>query len=394
MATRMRFSDGTYIYPSYCSKDERASLKRRIEAAGIKMYCGCRADVRLEYRISADLRFVPAHLGYEHLPGCDRYDIYKRTSAYISTDYGDVRAYLSFDYRSFSFGKDEKNAEDEDAAGKEPVDKNVSEQAEPENEKVTTERKERKTTDKPPALNLDAFVKEINHDAYLSRIKDGKYVYLSREYYRNAVIGRLKYIRINGTGKTLAELNINADKVSFLYAAISGHTDTSLIFTGKDRQYSIFVPEKVLSLAERRFSMRYKLSVEDCLAGNAEVIAAGFQYKRVSRKGIEYRCIGRLTLLMTNKYGIYASNIEQLQIYDVIMDYCRSRGAVFLFPDDGKAPYEGIISYKGRETAIYANECPPGYRDGCKGAVVLGGAVPDEQTFAGYMDSVSYREKL
>jgi hypothetical protein len=384
MATRMKLSDGTFIYPSYYTRDERYALKRRIDSGSVRMYCGCRSDVRLEYRISADMRFIPAHLGYEHLPGCDRYDIYKRTSAYISTEYGDVKAYLSFDYRSFSFGRDseEEDTDKKLAESPKPADEHEQENGK---EQPAAEKKEKRKKDKPPALNLDCFVREVNHDAYLSRIKDGKYAYLSREYYRNAVVGRLKHIRLNGVGKTLAELNINTDKVSFIYAAISGHTDSSLSFTASDKQYSIFVPENVLKKAENRFTMRYGLNIDDCLSDNAEVMAAGFLYKRVSRKGTEYRCIGRLTLFLSNRYGIYSSDISQLKLYDVIMDYCRKTGALFLFPDDGAAPYEGIISYRGVETAVYAGERPPGYQDGCSRAVMLNGEIPDIDTFGRYI---------
>lgn len=353
MSTRMIFSDGTFVWPQYCDDRERIAIQDKLKNRQVKMYCGCRKDIQLEYKISADLRFVPAHIGYEHAVWCDRYDIYKRNSAYISSDYGEVRAYLGFDFKNFSYSNNDK---EEKTATSERSDKDEATSSD--ETKSVTHAAPNNTLkgDKSPTMDLKNFVRALNHDAYMSRVKNNKYAYLSREYYRNVVIARTKKIRLNRTSKLLSELNINDDGVSFLYASLSGISDVTLKFTYNESEYSYFVPGELLQRAKKRFLAAYEVSIEECLDAGAEVIAAGFRYKRRNKKGTEYKVIGRLTLFMTNKYGLHTNSMHELALLDNIMDYCRQTGSLFLFPDNAGASCIGTISHNGFETAIYPSE--------------------------------------
>lgn len=346
MATRMIFSDGTFTWPQYCDDNERLKIQTKLRSGNIRMYCGCRKDILLEYKISSDLRFVPIHIGYEHAAWCDRHDIYKRNSAYICSDTGEIRAYLGFDFKNFSYSKPDENAN----IGKCSENLATGQQ--------TKQKTSAKKENQPPTMDLEHFIKTLNYDAYTSRIKDNKYAYLSRAYYRNVVIGRTKKIHLNNTYKKLSELDINIDGVSFIYAPISALSDNSITLTYADKKYSYFIPRELLERTKKKFQAAYEISVEDCLYSGAEVIAAGFRYKRRSKNGNEYKVIGRVVLFMTNKYGLYASNMQELNLLDNLMDYCAQTGAVFVLPDNADSDFIGTISYKGCETAIYPSETP------------------------------------
>ena len=153
MPTRMKFTDGSFVYPCYCDGRMRKDVKEKLETTGIKMYCGCRSDIQLEYKISSDLRFIPAHKMYEHARGCDRCETGVRGSAYIPNEYGEIKAYLAFNFRSFSFPvKKDEEQETEDGTGTEKPSGGVP-APEKKDSGMAGEKKENKT-EKAPNFNL------------------------------------------------------------------------------------------------------------------------------------------------------------------------------------------------------------------------------------------------
>lgn len=354
MPTRMIMNDGTFVWPQYCDDNERTAIKNRLENQHIRMFCGCRKDMTLEYKISADLRFIPLHLGYSHATWCDRCDVSSRNLAYSADECGNVRARLSFDYRSYSHSQSldseqtEKNNEPERNAITDDQENIPSE---------TADQIKHAKGDKLAALNLNDFICTLNRDTYMSRIKENRYVYLSRSYYYNAVLGRMRRIRFNRAFKTISEMDINTDGVSFFYFPLRKVSDKGLIVSYKDKEYSFFIFDDVLEHAAKKFCSSYGVSVEESLSTGTEIIAAGFRYKRRNKNGTEYKVVGRLVLFMSNKYGLYASDIQELHLLDAIMDYCKTAGALFLFPDNPNAAYIGTILHKGCETAIYPADC-------------------------------------
>lgn len=354
MPTRMIMNDGTFVWPQYCNDNERTAIKNKLENQHIRMFCGCRKDITLEYKISADLRFIPLHLGYSHAAWCDRCDASSRNVAYAADECGDVRAHLSFDYRSYSHSQGLDSEQNEKSNEPGPNAKTDGQESIP---SEAANRVKHAKGDKLAALNLNNFICTLNRDTYMSRIKENRYVYLSRSYYYNAVLGRIRRIRLNRASKTISEMNIDTDGVSFFYAPLRKVSDKGLIFSFKDKEYNFFIFDDVLERATKKFCSAYKVSVEESLSTGTEVIAAGFRYKRRNKNGTEYKVVGRLVLFMSNKYGLYASDMQELHLLDAIMDYCRTSRALFIFPDNPDAAYIGTILHKGHETVIYPADC-------------------------------------
>ncbi len=70
---KFTLSNGTEVFPNYIDIEKRNILKKQIGDRSKVMWCSCRKDIKLYYRLSKNLHFYPEYNGYEHSPFCVRY---------------------------------------------------------------------------------------------------------------------------------------------------------------------------------------------------------------------------------------------------------------------------------------------------------------------------------
>lgn len=107
--------NGKDLYPGYLDREQRALIRNRYMGRKEYMWCACRPDAGLYYKISEDLKIYPEHNGYTHDRYCCRYKNLtggeqQKPPYYVGED-GDVTVFTSFDPRRFSRKTDslEKN---------------------------------------------------------------------------------------------------------------------------------------------------------------------------------------------------------------------------------------------------------------------------------------------
>lgn len=72
-------------------------------------------------------------------------------------------------------------------------------------------------------------------------------------------------------------------------------------------------------------------------------MAAGFLYKRRSKFGKEYKCIGRVCLFAITKNGLYAESIIERDVVERLMELGKSCGGQFLYHDTEDTLMDGIF---------------------------------------------------
>lgn len=374
---KMYLSDGREIYPVYMSAEERKNLKEYIGDKREYMWCGCRVDIKLYYRLSEDLRFYPERQGYEHTKTCTRFDIIayrKRTGYILNEEKGTVTAYLKFNPLTFPIPK-QKDKDDLD----EPVTESIK-KSQLQNEKKKEEDKEAKASknkqEKNPFLSLPDFIRNLNIDTYNERILTGGKI-LSHEYFSSTLFSRMKYVNIFGVKKTLRSLTLLEDNVKFFYSTYKG----SLIKEGGERtshfiklanregkEFNCYIYERTLRKAEEEFIKIYGIEPR----GNL-IMAAGFQYNMTRRnKESSYRVIGRLHLFLVSEHGLYCRSLAEQQSYNVILDYIRikGRGRInFIVPIEDE-PIAGVFEIKGiQKKGILRNFIEEENNDNVKGNI-------------------------
>ena len=315
MNNKMILNNGQIIYPSYMSNEDKNKLKMFIANRSNVMYCGCKADVpdeeKLYYRLSADNKFIPLHKGYKHAVGCDR-SSEKRSSAFITLDSSDdyIATYLRFNPLNFTPPVKQRKLAQED------------ENTNSNNEVISKEKKI-----KEPFLNLENLIRCINIDAYMERLI-GKGIVLSRDYFLNAIKGRIKKVKVVGMDKSLGSLNYENDWCTFFYCKFidlskneKGYWNLTLENNGKT--FRIGIREEI---AERQIEKFQKAYCGDLPYSDKSVMAAGFIYKRISKKMKEYYTVGRLHLFKTTyNEGVYCCDNVEKELYEIIFNYIKHR---------------------------------------------------------------------
>lgn len=219
--TKFIMDSGKEIYPGYLDKETRMNLKNQYGNKKQYMWCGCRKDKKLYYRISEDLKIYPEHNNYEHEKQCSRYQasdgMKERQSGYmVDEQSGEVTTFLKFN---------PKNLNLEEEVEKEEAESTVEESEEEEsNENLVVDKDENcveKKEKKEPKLSLESLIRCMNVDTYTERVLKGKEL-LTKEEFSRLVYIRMNNIKISGMRKKIGELTLETDGVRFLYAPFAG----------------------------------------------------------------------------------------------------------------------------------------------------------------------------
>lgn len=343
---RFATSDGNYIVPGYLSMEERESLRNQIEKGELYIYCACRTDESLKYKISSDFKFYPAHHGYQHAPGCIRgmdIDQIRKDSGYLVNDENStIMVYLKFNPATFSLPFAHKSNS-----------KSVT---------LPDIEEERKDVN----LSLSDFVRIVNRDAYCERAYQNKPA-LSRDYFLNYIKGRLKHVCLNKMQKPLMTYTLKEDLFQFFYAPFlgiekkeNGDRIAIKVITAayQNKSYKTFIPTSLWDREAEKFFDRYGFNPE---SSNAyPLYAAGFLYRMKSHKDpdIEYTAVGRLHLFVVSESGIYCGSMEERETLNWVAEYYRmypKERAVFITPPEEKN-IVGIFEKPGFRRVVIVKE--------------------------------------
>lgn len=353
MKLYLKFENETKeIYPTYLTVEEKRELRTEIGEKKEVMWCGCRQDKKLFYRISQDLRFYPEHQGYEHDVNCLRYDkdAARKRSGYVQDESGITTVFMKFNPKNFSVPAAKEEEKEADIQITVTAEGN-SEEAELSKEK---EPEKEDAVQKDPFLSLGALVRNINIDTYNERIALGKSA-LSADYFLSAISGKLNRVRVHGMDKTLRQLSLEDDGFRFFYFPYKGsfgkerdgRISYNIQLGGKEgKVYSQFIYEHTLKKAEKEYIKTYGSEPD-----GENVMAAGFLYQRWNRfKTSTYKVVGRLHLFQVSQNGIYCKDTQEIEMYDTLLSFVRNRGhgrfRLFLSSEDG--PEIGEMEIEGR----------------------------------------------
>lgn len=310
--------DGSVLMPQYLTLEDRAVLRKRFEEKREYMWCGCRSDVKMYYRLSSDGKVYPEKHGYTHMPGCilspDNEE--RNTRAFVPNADGTASAYLGFDPATFSM----------------PTEKDI--------EPSAADSEGREKEDK--SMKLGAFVRQLTVETFNARMAEGKPM-LSKDYFSSSLFSRLKSITIDRLKKPIREYTLKDDGFSFFYTPLGrieekgeeGKKSCSLVIKDKDgKEFRWFIYEKTLLIAKKNFLRRYGIEPKDA---SDEIMMAGFRYQRTRKDDSgTYNVVGRLDLFLTNRNGIYARTMAEKANLDLIGDILwKNRQLKFLLSDEG-----------------------------------------------------------
>jgi len=378
--TKFIISNGRSVYAPSTVERERIRLKRELDSGLVTMYCGCSSeDNRLFYGISKDLRFIPLHKHYVHKPWCSRFNTSKRTTAAVYDEDGHVQVYTSFAVNSFSLPpKPKEEAELTEAElriKKLREEERIKEKERKEALNANTDAEGIK--ERLPSFNLAELIRFINHDTYMLRLVEGKYPYLSEDYFLASVQGYLKKVTLDGMKKPLKELTLDKDKIQFFYNKVIGLSEKGFQYQGyENRTGSRYVPEGILAKAEEAFEKTYGVSVFNYLHTDS-VYAAGFIYERISRKNTTYRCVGRILLFPVTENGLFVDSLLEKDIVEALMRVCKRKKYQFEYPEDESGNIIGVVRNPDtlKEAPVFLNI----KRKGFQGVhLALHGKVPTE----------------
>lgn len=363
---KFTLSNGTELHPNYMNSEQRKKLKLQIGDRSQVMWCSCRTDTKLYYRISEDLRFYPEHNGYEHSISCIRFHSKdnKRRSAIIRSDEETATIYLQFNPKNFTIPSTKTEAEDEEereeyGAGAEDGAEESTEisplTSDPldESEVLHVDKLKVDTSEyKEPKFNLASFIRCINHDTFTERTINSKPI-LSKDYFTSALFGRLKDIRISGMSKSIRNLSLEDDGVRFIYAPFveceiknSGSNKSHhIIIKGNDNNtYSLFTFESIFEKAKQRFNKQYGIEP------NENTMIGGFQYYPLSKNSNNhYKVIGRMHLFQVSDHGLFCNSVYEQNAYNTIINYIKSHSTEklrFYIPAEDESN-NGILEVPG-----------------------------------------------
>lgn len=372
MQTRFILSNGRSVYAPYLSDYDRMVLKNELKKGELKLYCGCSKDVPLYYGVSSDLRIIPLHKHYEHKPWCSRFDSDNRASATVYDGEGNVTLYVSFNPNTFTLSmkaREEELLEESYGTSSVVVEDDFDAVVD-----IDTEIEKKESL---PSFNLYNMVRFLNHDTYMNRVASGKYPYLSEEYFFSAFNSHLKTVRISGMKKPLRELSFKDDKMKFFYVKVSDITEKSITYPSfEGRMVHRFVPLNVMAKAEDAFEKKYGLTIQEYMSCGT-VLAAGFQYQRLNRRGEAYKCVGRMVFFPVTEHQLFVDSLTELDIVNLLMKVCKKHNCLFLYSEDDKGSIVGIIrnNKTGKEAPVFYNRRAKGYEGeffSCKGVVPCG----------------------
>ncbi len=340
--------DGLRIFPTFLGEEERRQLLERYAGRREFMWCTCRTDEKLYYRVSSDLRIYPEHQGYQHDPACIFSELNKDRAkkAYMAEpETGEVNVYLKFNPENFSETYSRGNAST--------------------SKTVETEKDE----EQEQFLSLEYFVRDLNVDSYNWRVSSGKGA-LSSDYFASLIKGRLKSVKIAGKSRAIREYTLERDGYSFFYVTYAGvkmkskDTETTSYYlkvNGREgKTYSWWIYGNKYERAEKRFEARYGLSPDQASAAGYNVMVAGFLYRRQKKySNSTYDCIGKIVFFIVNRNGIFCRNIQEKANLDTILSYVafESKGTnIRYYIADDDDPFDGYFDIPDKGKALICPE--------------------------------------
>ena len=339
------------IYPGYLDREHREILKNQFKDKNQFMWCGCRSDQKLFYRISEDFKIYPEHNNYEHKKNCCRYKTLsgepERQTAYvIDEESGQVVTYLSFNPKKFELNeeieKDQVNPESSDNG-----DSYESEEILIEKDTGAVNNVQKKE----PKLKLPSLIRSLNVDTFTEKILNNRSIE-SRELFSKYVFHRMKSIKVSKMKKTIGDLSLNADGVRFIYAPFArvfqkndkGLTRCYIQSWGPDGEiYNNLIYSDTLKKTVKEFVKTYGIEP------NQDTMLAGFQYRKKSRSGSAYKVLGRVHLFQASKVGIYCRNLIEKDTFDFIYDFCnKNKEMKFWIPPEDDS-IGGILQVANKE---------------------------------------------
>jgi hypothetical protein len=359
---KFTLSNGKEVYPNYMNTNQRSVLKDQLGNKSEVMWCSCRTEKKLYYRLSENLRFYPEHNGYEHSPYCIRYHTKeeKRLSAIVRSDEETATIYLHFNPKNFTIPTtsqdDESNNDIEDNIldnNKTPTISNFANENADENELIHINKIKVDTQIyKEPKFNLPSFIRCINYDTFTERAINNKPI-LTSDYFTASIFGRLKNLRISGMKKSVRSLTLEDDGFRFFYSSFAGceikksanYTSYNLLVTGNDKTtYSLFTFGSIYEKALKKFNGQYGIEP------NEHTMVAGFQYYPQSKgKTNHYKVVGRMHLFQISEQGLYCNSLYEQSCYNRIIDFVknyRNEKIRFYIPADDDS-ITGIIEIEG-----------------------------------------------
>lgn len=351
--TKFNMIDGLEVYPGYLDQEGRKKILETYRDMRGFMWCGCRSDVKLYYKISRDLRIYPEHNNYQHDINCSRYcsetGVKERKTGYVVDDEnGEVTAYLNFNPKNISFKDDEESVGKEDNCDKKEEDTNSEEQV---LEKETVTKIEEKSE---PKLSLEALIRSINVDTYTEKVFKNQNID-QRVNFTKQVYHRMKKVRVSRMRKSIGELSLESDGVRFIYIPFSGIVKneanglTKCYFStsgGDEKVYNNFIFPETAEKAINKFMKLYGIEP------NEDTMLAGFQYYKKTRSGIKYRVLGRVHLFQISNVGIYCRSLFEKEIYDILSQIVLERNNIkFWIPADDEG-IGAIIDVAGKSKKI------------------------------------------
>lgn len=349
---KFTLSDGTELYPMYFNKEQRKLLKEQIGNKTEVMWCSCRNDKKLYYRLSEDLRFYPEHNNYVHSPYCIRYqtDENHRKTAIVRSDEETAVIFLQFNPKNFTIPtakEDETENQSEDDELRAPIESDNSD----ENEMLHLKQLKVDNSEyKEPKFNFTNFIRCINYDTFSERSINNKPI-LSKDYFAKAIFGRGKFLRISGMKKSIRDLSLDEDGIRFIYAQFKGcdikesssYVSYHILIGNDTNTYSLFTFGSIYEKELKRFHKQYGIEP------NCDTMVAGFQYYPKSKNGNHYKVIGRLHLFQVSDNGIYCSSMFEQDCYNKIIQFVKKHNKeniCFSIPAEDEV-INGIFEIKG-----------------------------------------------
>jgi hypothetical protein len=351
--TKFILIDYQEIYPGYLDKENREAIKIQFNNKSEFMWCGCRSDIKLYYRISEDLKIYPEHNNYDHDRCCCRYKTAfgktERHTAYVINDEdGQVTTYLTFDLKDFDLSKDlekEQNnpeiIDDENAEDEAVLEKD---------EEVPLNKEERKE----PKLSLPSLIRSINVDTFTEKVLNNRKID-SRETFSKYVYHRMKKVKVSRMKKSIGELTLETDGVKFIYVPFAGIVKRNdkglekcyLQNIGTDGKiFNNFIFPDSLEKAIKEFVKMYGMEP------NENTIISGFQYYKKTRSKVQYKILGRVHLFQTSSIGIYCNNLLEKETYDTLYKIIeQDKGLKFWIPADDDS-IGGIIQIENKKKKV------------------------------------------
>lgn len=341
--------DGEIIYPEFIGQSGREALYQKYGDRTGYMYCCCRPDAGLFYRVSKDFRIYPEHQGYIH----DKYCVFAMKSdeagklGYdIDAESGAINVNFKFKVNSFTPPQD-KAGGGKDA--KDPVD--------PANGLRDFK------------LSLPDFMHDLFGDVFNERASQGKST-LSGEYFLSSVYARFKRVCIGGLSKPLRECTLDDDKFQFFMFKFHGFTikktedreSYCLNVVSKDgKEYKWFMYKKLYERVERDFHKAYGMSLSDVDKEN--VYVAGIRYRVRKYRSVDtYDAVGRMTAFIVSENGLHCRNFVEKINLDAILKASRfANGKYFVGGTDDF--YDGYFSTPDGKKAIICENPPKGLNE-------------------------------